>query len=79
MTSLKAKTQKISFALDGPFIELISLLKLLSIAETGGQAKLMVEDGMVKRNGEVEWRKRAKLISGDVIVIEDIEITITSE
>jgi ribosome-associated protein len=68
-----------TFGLDGPYIELISLLKLLNIAETGGQAKMMVEEGMVQRNGEPEWRKRAKLIPGDIIVIDNVEITITSE
>jgi len=76
---LKAKIQKMTFGLDGPYIELISLLKLLNIAETGGQAKMMVEEGMVQRNGEPEWRKRAKLIAGDIIVIDNVEITITSE
>ncbi len=49
------------------YIELIKLLKLLRIASSGGQAKLMVENGEVKRNGEVEYRKRAKLRAGDVI------------
>lgn len=49
------------------YIELIKLLKIARIAETGGQAKMMVEDGMVLRNGVPEFRKRAKLISGDLI------------
>ena len=76
---MKNKTQKITFALEGPYIELIGLLKLLNIAETGGQAKYLVDEGLVFRNGEVELRKRAKLIPGDKITFQDIEIEIVNQ
>jgi ribosome-associated protein len=62
------------FQINGPYIELIGLLKALGIAETGGHAKAIVDDGCVLRNGEVELRKRAKLISGDLIEIDNIQI-----
>ena len=56
------------FNLNGAdYIELIKLLKLLRIAQTGGHAKIMVEDGEVKLNGLVESRKRAKLRVGDIV------------
>ncbi len=56
------------FNLNGAeYIELIKLLKLLRFAESGGHAKIMVEDGEVKLNGEVEYRKRAKLRPGDKV------------
>lgn len=58
------------------YIELIKLLKLLRIAESGGQAKLMVEDGEVKLNGNPESRKRAKLRPGDIVQIFGKKITI---
>jgi len=58
------------------YIELIKLLKLLRIAESGGQAKLMVEDGEVTLNGNPESRKRAKLRPGDVVQIFGKMITI---
>jgi ribosome-associated protein len=58
------------------FIELIKLLKLLNIAQSGGHAKIMVEDGEVKLNGEVEFRKRAKLRAGDVVETSEKKITI---
>lgn len=65
------------FNLNGAeFIELIKLLKLLHIAQSGGHAKIMVEEGEVKLNGEVEFRKRAKLRPGDVIKIAGNEIVI---
>ncbi len=58
------------------FIELIKLLKILRIAESGGQAKLMVDDGIVYLNGQQEFRKRAKLRSGDVIEVMDFKVKI---
>jgi ribosome-associated protein len=60
------------YILKTEYIELIKLLKLLGYAETGGMAKLMVDEGKVLLNGSIESRKRAKLRSGD-------EITIASE
>jgi ribosome-associated protein len=65
---------KQEFKIVGDYIELIQLLKALGIAETGGHAKMIVEEGDVIRNGEVEMRKRAKLIPGDKIEIDDLEI-----
>ena len=64
------------FKINGDYIELIQLLKALGIAETGGHAKMIVEEGEVLRNGEVELRKRAKLVPGDVIELEEIKITL---
>jgi ribosome-associated protein len=63
-----------TFQINGPYIELIGLLKALGIAETGGHAKAIVDDGFVLRNGEPELRKRAKLVSGDLIELADLKI-----
>ncbi len=52
-----------------PFIELNKLIKLLRISESGAQANQFVEDGIVKLNGQVESRKRAKLRHGDVVEV----------
>ena len=66
-----------NFKLKGAeYIELIKMLKLLRIAESGGQAKLMVDDGEVTLNGNPESRKRAKLRPGDVLRIFGETITI---
>ena len=62
------------FKVEGDYIELIQLLKATGIAETGGHAKMIVEDEVVFRNGELELRKRAKLIPGDIITLDDLEI-----
>ncbi len=70
--------EKIEFKLEGPHIELIQLLKATGIAQTGGHAKMIVTEGEVIRNGEVELRKRAKVIVGDNLVVADqIQITIS--
>jgi ribosome-associated protein len=58
------------------YIELLKLLKLARIAQTGGHAKIIVENGEVLRNGEIEFRKRAKLIKGDVIEVMGEKIAI---
>lgn len=63
--------ENIDFSLSGDYIELLKLLKTLSIAQTGGHAKMIVEDELVVRNGEVETRKRAKLIKGDELIIDN--------
>jgi ribosome-associated protein len=59
------------FELSEDYIELIKLLKFLGIAETGGQAKLMVENGIVKVDGETESRKRRKVRSGMTVTVSD--------
>ena len=66
------------FSLTSEYIELVKLLKLLRIAETGGHAKIIVEDGEVLLNGNQEFRKRAKLRSGDKIEVFGEEIVIRS-
>ncbi|MGB0863604.1 MAG: RNA-binding S4 domain-containing protein [Saprospiraceae bacterium] len=58
------------------FIELLKLLKLKQIAQTGGHAKMIVEDGLVYVNDEQEFRKRKKLRPGDVVKLEEITISI---
>jgi ribosome-associated protein len=64
------------FQLSAEYIELVKLLKLLRIAESGGHAKILVEEGEVFLNGKQEFRKRAKLRSGDRVEVlgEKIQI-----
>jgi len=61
---------------DSEFIELMKLLKAEKIAQTGGHAKILIENEEVKVNGEIELRKRKKLRKGDLVEIEDYQITI---
>ena len=65
------------FKLTTEYIELVKLLKVMQIAQTGGHAKIIVEDGEVLRNGEPEYRKRAKLRKGDQIEVMGQKIILT--
>lgn len=58
------------------FIPLASLIKALNLVENGAQALHVVEEGFVKRNGEVELRKRAKIRSGEVIDLDGYHIIV---
>ncbi len=57
------------FKVDGEYIELMALLKAVGIAQTGGHAKIIVDEGNILRNGEVELRRRAKCRKGDEIQV----------
>ena len=58
------------------FIKLDQFLKFANVAASGGEAKLMVEDGIVFVNGTKAFEKRKKIYTGDVVkvVADDIEI-----
>ena len=48
-------------------VELFKILKFEGMVSTGGEAKLVIADGQVSVNGEVETRKRRKIVDGDNI------------
>ncbi|WP_036301767.1 RNA-binding S4 domain-containing protein [Methylotenera sp. L2L1] len=56
-----------TFELQGEYIELCNLLKLAGIANSGGQGKVMVSDGIVQVDGQIETRRTAKIRSGQVV------------
>ncbi len=60
-------------ATEGREINLTQVLKLAGLADSGGQAKALIGDGLVKVNGEVELRKRRQMKVGDVVQVEDGE------
>ena len=64
------------FELKDEYIELFKLLKVMDLVDSGAHAKLLIAVGYVKRNGEVELRKRAKLVSGDIIEIAEAVIEV---
>lgn len=49
------------------FIALCDLLKIVGIADSGGQGKAMVADGLVIVDGAVEYRKTAKIRAGQTV------------
>ena len=66
------------FQLQGEFIELNVLLKLLALAPSGGGAKAMIAAGAVTVDGATETRIRRKLRSGQVVCVADQEIRIAA-
>lgn len=52
-------------------VELYKILKFEGLVATGGEAKLLIASGQVTVNGEVETRKRKKIVAGDTIVVGD--------
>ncbi len=57
-------------------VELFKLLKFEGMAESGGQAKFFISEGNVLVNGEVETRKRKKIVSGDIIELGEEKIQV---
>lgn len=57
----------IEFKLTGDYIPLIQLLKATNLVSTGGEAQIVVEQGEVKYNGNIDYRKRLKVKQGDII------------
>ncbi|MEQ9404623.1 MAG: RNA-binding S4 domain-containing protein [Cyclobacteriaceae bacterium] len=65
------------FKLDGDdFIELNKLLKILSWVNSGGDAKRVIDEGLVKVNGEVETRRRKKLRKDDEVMFGEEEVKV---
>ena len=58
------------------YIELIKLLKVCGAADSGSEAKAMVEDEMVVVNGEVELRKRYKVRKKDKVEVNGLVIDV---
>ena len=60
-----------------PGFRLDQFLKYHGIADTGGAAKIMIQAGEVLVNGEVESRRRRKLVPGDIVHAAGEEHTVT--
>ena len=65
-----------TFELKGEFIALCDLLKTTGIADSGGQGKAFVAEGIVTVDGEIELRKTAKIRKGQVVECFNNQITI---
>ena len=63
------KTEKIY--IEEEYIKLDNLLKFGGIAQTGGQAKFLVQNGMIRVNGEVCTQRGKKMRAGDMAQSED--------
>ena len=72
--------QKETIEITTATITMDQLLKFSGVADTGGQAFMMVEDGVVRLNGQLVTEKRKQVRPGDVVNIDDqIELTVIAE
>ena len=60
--------QKVAIHTDD--IQLDQFLKIAGAVMTGGEVKMLIADGLIKKNGEVETARRRKLVPGDVVEVD---------
>ena len=68
--------QQFEFKLNGDFIELNQLLKMVGVCDSGGAGKILVAEGVVSVDGHVELRKTCKIRAGSVVTLGDVHITV---
>ncbi len=64
------------FELRNDFIELNKLLKVVNFCTSGGEAKQVISQGLIKVDGQVEYRKRCKIRSGQLIQYGEHQIKV---
>ncbi|HMR18758.1 MAG TPA: RNA-binding S4 domain-containing protein [Sphingobacterium sp.] len=64
------------FKLEGEFIQMIQLLKAINWVEHGAMAQRVVEAGLVRYNGVVDYRKRLKVRKGDLVEFDNLKVQI---
>ena len=68
------RTEKIK--IDSEFIKLQDLLKLGGAVDTGGMAKIVIQNGEVEVNGEVCTMRGKKMREGDFAVFDDLKLEV---
>lgn len=68
--------QEISFTVDGEYVELNQLLKLVGLCDSGGAGKVIVASGDVSVDGKQELRKTAKIRPGQKVRLGDVSILV---
>ncbi len=58
------------------FIKLGQLLKLAGLVESGVDAKIVIQDGLVKVNGETDTRRGRKIVPGDIVEYQGKQIQV---
>jgi ribosome-associated protein len=70
--------QKMSFDLNGDYVELNQLLKLSGLCDSGGAGKMLVASGAVSVDGKKELRKTCKIRAGQVVGIGDVRVNVVA-
>lgn len=73
------KSEGIKASIHSETIQLDQLIKWLGISETGGQARILIDNGEVILNGKIVLERRKKIIPGDVVIINGTEYLIIVE
>ena len=60
-------------------VELFKVLKFEGLVGSGGEAKFVIDSGLVQLNGQIETQKRKKVVSGDVIEFNQTRMTLVLE
>jgi ribosome-associated protein len=68
-----------SFAITTDYIKLDSFLKGVNIVGSGGEAKIIIAEGQVRVNGDLEMRRGRKLYPGDRVTLDGYEFTVERE
>jgi ribosome-associated protein len=68
------RTNQINFELRGEFITLDALLKATGLASSGGTAKGMITQGLVRVDGQTELRKTCKIRAGQRVEIDGAQV-----
>ena len=66
----------ITYKIDTEYIELFKLLKATNLCDSGGQAKHLIADGLVKVDGLKETRKACKIRVGQIVEFNGEKITV---
>jgi ribosome-associated protein len=75
-TAYNLAMQNFNFSLQGDYVELNQLLKLVGICDSGGAGKLIVSRGHVKVDGKTELRKTCKIRAGQVVRLGEVMIQV---
>jgi len=68
--------ERIEFELEGEYVELNQLLKLVGLCDSGGAGKALVASGAVRVDGQVESRKTCKIRHGQQVELEGVRIQV---
>ncbi|MGN1328317.1 MAG: RNA-binding S4 domain-containing protein [Eubacterium sp.] len=74
-----AERKKETVIITTDFIRLDAFLKFKGIAQTGGQAKCFIQDGITKVNGEICTARGKKIHAGDTVSIFSVDYEIKNE
>jgi len=68
--------QRLHFELTADYIELNNLLKIMGLCDSGGAGKMLVAQGNVRVDGQLELRKTCKIRAGQIVRIGDVQIDV---